>query len=176
MWWGRRARERDLERELCAHLELEAAEQRENGLVPETARDAAKRAMGNTTLVKEEVHDMYAGIALERFSQDLGYGCRSLRKTPSFMLAAILSLALGIEGNAAIFTAVNAVLLKDASGSRIRNNWYCSVPFPISPMSCCAIGMRFFPRCWPTRASDSPGARDPSRVSLFPDLTLRPWA
>ena len=67
MWWGRRARERDLERELCAHLELEAAEQRENGLVPETARDAAKRAMGNTTLVKEEVHDMYAGIALERF-------------------------------------------------------------------------------------------------------------
>jgi len=79
MWWRRRARERNLERELCAHLELEAAEQRENGLVPETARDAAKRAMGNTTLVKEAVHDMYAGIALERFSQDLGYGWRSLR-------------------------------------------------------------------------------------------------
>jgi predicted permease len=110
MW--RRLRDRDLERELCAHLELETAEQKENGLEPEDARYAATRVLGNKTLLKEAVRVLWGLMPLERVWQDLRYGLRTLRKNPSFAATAILSLALGIGGNAAIFTAVNAVLLK----------------------------------------------------------------
>jgi hypothetical protein len=175
MWWRRRARERDLERELCAHLELEAAEQRENGLVPEAARDAAKRAMGNTTLVKEAVHDMHAGIALERFSQDLRYGWRSLRKTPSFMLAAILSLALGIGGNAAIFTAVDAILLKMLP-VRDPQQLVLLRPIPYPAYELLRDRNDVFSSMLAYASVGFVGRTGPIAASLFPDRTLRPWA
>src|SRR4249920_1034701 len=106
-WWRRKKREQDLERELRAHLDLEAAEQRENGLSAEDAGYAARRAFGNTTLVKEEVREKWNWSGLERLVQDLHYGSRILLKNPSFAATAILSLALGIGANAAIFTALN---------------------------------------------------------------------
>jgi macrolide transport system ATP-binding/permease protein len=109
--WRRRLRDRDLERELRAHLELEAAERQENGLGPEDARYAAGRTLGNKTLLKEAVREMWGLMPLERFCQDLRYGWRTLCKNPCFTATAVFSLALGIGGNAAIFTAVNAVLL-----------------------------------------------------------------
>jgi hypothetical protein len=59
-WWRRKERERDLERELLTHLELEAEERRDAGLTPDQARDAAQRAFGNTGLVQEEVGEMWA--------------------------------------------------------------------------------------------------------------------
>ena len=111
-WWRCKKREQDLERELRAHLDLEAAEQGENGLSAEDAGYAARRAFGNTTLVKEEVREKWNLSGLERLVQDLHYGSRILLKNPSFAATAILSLALGIGANAAIFTALNAVLLK----------------------------------------------------------------
>jgi hypothetical protein len=58
-WWRRKQREQDLERELNADLELEAEEQQENGLSPEQARHAARRAFGNVTYVKEEAREMW---------------------------------------------------------------------------------------------------------------------
>src|SRR4051794_8103146 len=110
--WRRKAKEEDLQRELRAHLELEAEERRECGLSIEDADYAARRALGNRTVVQEDVRQAWGGIVWERLKQDLHYSVRMLRRNPGFTAVATLSLALGIGANTAIFTFVNAALLK----------------------------------------------------------------
>lgn len=109
---GREERERDLERELQADLELETAEQQERGLAPDDARHSAQRAFGNAAVVKEDVRRAWGWTALEIAVQELRYALRTMRKSPAFTATAILTLALAIGAGTAVFTLLDSVVLK----------------------------------------------------------------
>src|ERR1700736_2006122 len=110
---GRRsAREKDFERELRADLELEAEEQQDKGVSAEEAHYAARRAFGNTTLERQDGREAWGWTWVERLIQDTRFGLRQLGNSPGFTAVAILTLALGIGANTAIFTIVHAVMMK----------------------------------------------------------------
>jgi putative ABC transport system permease protein len=99
-------------RELEAHLAIETDENIARGMDPREARNAARRKLGNVTRVREEIYRMNTIGWLDAFLRDLKYGARLLRLNPGFALVAILSLALGIGANTAIFQLLDAVRLR----------------------------------------------------------------
>ena len=102
----------DLDEEMRLHAELRAAQLITKGLPPEEAAQAAQRQFGNRTSLKETAIDLWAFPALDEAGRDLLFAARFLRKSPSFAIAAIVSLALGIGVNTAVFSLLNALALK----------------------------------------------------------------
>jgi macrolide transport system ATP-binding/permease protein len=131
-------RDRDLDEELASHLRMAVADRVARGESREAAEAAARREFGNVAHVREVTREQRRGVWLERLVQDVRYGARALRRAPAFTVAAVLTLAIAIGANSAVFAAVDGVLLRplpfrDADRLFVVSHLPADLPFELPP-------------------------------------------
>lgn len=131
-------RERELADEIAAHVRLAVADRMARGESREAAEAAARKEFGNLTHVMEVTRDQRRGVWVERLLQDVRYGIRALRRSPAFTVSALLTLALAIGANSAVFSVVRGVLLRPLPFPRPDELYLVSylpndLPFKIGP-------------------------------------------
>jgi len=129
-WRTQKQRKAELDEEIRAHLEMAIRDRMARGESREAAERAAGREFGNVTTVREVTSDMWSGQSVERLGQDVRWATRSVMRAPGFAAVAILTLALGIGANTAIFSVVNGVLLEPLPFPAPRQLVYITSQFP----------------------------------------------
>jgi putative ABC transport system permease protein len=191
--FGRKRQAEELAEEVRAHLEMEEQENRDAGMPPEEAHYAALRKFGNVALVEEDSRQAWTWTWFETLLQDIRYGLRQLRRNPGFTTVVVLTLALGVGATTAIFSIVNAVLLrslpfKDAASLVVLHEGipklgYPKMGFSAPDLAVYERGQKSFSTlgAYQDKQVEISGHGDPERItaarvsaSLFPMLGAKP--